>query len=351
MKITILSAAAAATIAVIAIAGCDSGGGGVNDNVNNFLRQFDAPEYVVTVSSDGTDGYGGGSYVAGATVGIYAGEPIAGRVFWHWRADEGNVVFADVNSAATTFIMPESRVKITAVFGERPKHAVEISSEGLGASGGGEYSTGVTVGIYAGEPTGGWVFWRWRVDEGDVEFADENGAATTFVMPDSRVKLTAVFGERPRHAVEISSDGLGASGGGSYAEGSTVSISAGTPQGGWRFMFWTTESAGVTFADANSETTTFVMPENDVALLAVFGERPKHRVNISSEGFGAFGGGSYAEGSTVSISAGTPQDGWVFGYWATNNAAVNFADGNSETTTFVMPESDVALQAVFFEKQ
>jgi uncharacterized protein (TIGR02145 family) len=72
------------------------------------------------------------------------------------------------------------------------------------------------------------------------------------------------------YAVTVSSAGTGASGSGSYPQGATVSISAGTPPYGQQFKNWTTESNGVAFANASSVATTFTMPANAVTVTVDF---------------------------------------------------------------------------------
>jgi len=57
--------------------------------------------------------------------------------------------------------------------------------------------------------------------------------------------------------------------------GATVAISATTPPSGQRFLNWTTTSAGVVFADANSVSTTFVMPNQAVTVTANFENIPQ----------------------------------------------------------------------------
>ena len=58
-------------------------------------------------------------------------------------------------------------------------------------------------------------------------------------------------------------------GGGTYASGATVTITATVPAG-MAFDRWTTTSAGVTFANATNATTTFRMPNNAVTVTATF---------------------------------------------------------------------------------
>jgi uncharacterized protein (TIGR02145 family) len=72
------------------------------------------------------------------------------------------------------------------------------------------------------------------------------------------------------YPVTVTSAGTGATGGGSYAAGAAVSISAGTAPAGKQFKNWTTASNGVTFANANGAATTFTMPANAVTVTANF---------------------------------------------------------------------------------
>ncbi|MCL2315598.1 MAG: putative Ig domain-containing protein, partial [Actinomycetia bacterium] len=62
--------------------------------------------------------------------------------------------------------------------------------------------------------------------------------------------------------------GSGASGSGSYTEGTMVSIDAGTPPAGMKFESWT--SGDVTFADSSSASTMFTMPVKNVIVVATW---------------------------------------------------------------------------------
>ena len=73
----------------------------------------------------------------------------------------------------------------------------------------------------------------------------------------------------PMFTVTVNSAGAGATGGGSYAQGTIVNINAGAAPEGKVFDKWTT-SGGGTFADANSASTTFTMPGNAVTVTAEF---------------------------------------------------------------------------------
>ncbi|MCL1793064.1 MAG: chitobiase/beta-hexosaminidase C-terminal domain-containing protein [Oscillospiraceae bacterium] len=106
-------------------------------------------------------------------------------------------------------------------------------------------------------------------------FAAESGKTVKAMaaksgMANSETAILAVGAAT--YTVKVSSAGTGAKGGGDYAQGAKVSIEAGTAPKDKKFKDWTTTSAGVTFADAKSEKTTFTMPKNDVTVTANFAD-------------------------------------------------------------------------------
>ena len=76
------------------------------------------------------------------------------------------------------------------------------------------------------------------------------------------------------HTVSVSANpaaGGSVTGGGTlYNAGTPVTITA-SPNTGYSFVNWTTTSANVTFANANSAATSFIMPNNAVTVTANFG--------------------------------------------------------------------------------
>ena len=88
------------------------------------------------------------------------------------------------------------------------------------------------------------------------------------------------------YMVTISSAYTGATGSGSYEQGDTVNINAGTAPTGQRFKNWTA-TGGVTFANASNASTSFTMPANAVTITAVFEDistDPEDPTNPSSKG-------------------------------------------------------------------
>lgn len=62
------------------------------------------------------------------------------------------------------------------------------------------------------------------------------------------------------------------------------------------------------------------------------------------------GGGEYAEGSTVTITADAPVSGKQFDKWVVNSGSVILADSTSSTTTFTMPAEAVSVTATYKDK-
>ncbi|GBU22772.1 hypothetical protein R80B4_02684 [Fibrobacteres bacterium R8-0-B4] len=149
-----------------------------------------------------------------------------------------------------------------------------------------------------------------------------------------------------KYTVEVNSeDGVSASGNGDYEPGTTVTISTGIVLDNMRFVKWTVQSGGVTLGSANSATTTFTMPGNDVTVTAVFG--PPYTVEIAEGGVDASGRGTYWEGDTVNIKAGMSPVGKKFKMWTTQSSGVTFFNAYNENTKFVMPGNNVTVTAVY----
>src|SRR5690554_2237536 len=118
-------------------------------------------------------------------------------------------------------------------------------------------------------------------------------------MPAKAVTVTATYKDAPvtTYAVTVNSG----TGGGSFAEGATVSITANEPATGKVFDKWTTTD-GVAFANENSANTTFTMPAKDVTVTATYKDAPvtTYAVTVNS---GTTTTPTAAEGAAVSITA------------------------------------------------
>ena len=102
-----------------------------------------------------------------------------------------------------------------------------------------------------------------NIDGEKIKLSDDYSYVTITTKKFSTYSMMNVPGT---YNVTIKNGAVGASGSGSYAQGTTVNINAGTKIG-YIFNGWTS-SAGIKFANASSATTTFTMPVNDVTVTA-----------------------------------------------------------------------------------
>ena len=119
------------------------------------------------------------------------------------------------------------------------------------------------------------------------------------------------------YTVTLNDGGSGASGAASYANGTSVSINAGT-KSGYTFKNWT--SGDVTFANANSASTTFTMPAKAVTVTANWTQ------NSSGGSTGGGGGGGGSSSTTTPTKPSAPVEG------SSNAPATVDKNGNASTT-------------------
>lgn len=196
--------------------------------------------------------------VSGYSVSVKAGEAPAGEAFSGWTSTPATS-FANSKASVTSFTMPDSDITVTALFSLKKPYIIE---NGITPSG--TAAIGSDVNIDAAPTKGGQPFYRWEVLEGNgVEIVNPNAVSTSFTMIDGPVKISAIYAT----AYKINMCG-------GYAvleafPGETVTIKA-AHRPGQTFSKWTTLTSGVTIANENSETTTFVMPAKDVTIDADF---------------------------------------------------------------------------------
>ena len=120
----------------------------------------------------------------------------------------------------------------------------------------------------------GWRFTgQWLRKDGDgTALTDANLLAetindnVTYIAQMEKVQLS-------EYAVAVNDSYADATGAGSYAEGTVVTIDAGQ-RPGYRFTGWQSDDPELTLADAARSTTTFTMPGHDVALTATWQKKP-----------------------------------------------------------------------------
>ncbi|MDR2579093.1 MAG: hypothetical protein LBC70_09870 [Chitinispirillales bacterium] len=93
------------------------------------------------------------------------------------------------------FTMPRGDITVTAhwIDDGAEEYAVVVVSAGAGAGGGGPYYEDDVVSINAGKAPLGQIFNNWTAVPNIIDFDNDTDSATTFVMPDRPVTVTASF--------------------------------------------------------------------------------------------------------------------------------------------------------------
>jgi len=133
-------------------------------------------------------------------------------------------------------------------------------------------------------------------------------------------------------------------GGGHYAEGETVNITANTAPAGQEFDKWTT-SDSITFINANAASTSFIMIDKAVTVTATYKDLPadSFAITVQNDGNGTANANvtSAEAGTEITLSA-SPDSGYVFKEWEVVSGGVTVS-GNK----FTMPANDVTVKAHF----
>ena len=256
-----------------------------------------------------------------------------------------------------TFTMPDKSVSVTAVLADREETTIDLTGTAAAALPAGMAEALCETDYYL---NGG---------------LDLNGDGTVDVLLDT-TNNTAQRGEgagslTSNVAVSIENPGLpyryksvtfkvistatytvtvnNGSGGGEYAAGASVTITANDPETGKVFKKWT-GTDGLTFTSGSSTTATatFTMPAQAVTVTATYEDIPAttYAVTVNS----GTGSGDYAEGASVTITANAPETGKQFKEW-TGADGLTFTSGSktSSTATFTMPARAVTVTATYEE--
>ena len=294
------------------------------------------------------------SYAAGTPIPVVA-IPAGGYQFVNWTASAGS--FANASSTTTTFTMPAQNVTITANFVVAVPYTMTMAVTGSGSTspalGPHTYTAGTPVPVVA-TPAVGYSFVSWTAPAGS--FTNASASTTTFTMPAQNVTVTANFVEGPpfppgQYTLTMAVAGSGSTspliGQHAYTAGTLVPIAA-TPAGGYSFVNWTAPAGS--FSNANSASTTFTMPAQDVTVAAHFQVIPpvQYTLTMAVTGSGStspvVGPHTYAGGTPIPIAA-TPAGGYSFVNWTA--PAGSFTNAGLASTTFTMPAQNVTVTAHF----
>ena len=171
-----------------------------------------------------------------------------------------------------------------------------------------------------------------------------------FTMPDSNVEVKAIFEEDEppaptEHTVRFNANG----GGGTMADVTGVSGSYTLPACGFtepegkQFKGWSTSADGSVISGTTYEVS------SDTTFYAIW-ESKEYSI-IVTDGKATIGAGSEiskaAQGTTITLTANAAPDGKVFDKWVVENGSATLEGANSETTTFIMPDSEVSVKATY----
>ena len=210
----------------------------------------------------------------------------------------------------------------------------------VGGTGGGKYAVGASVTVKVTVPTGK-TFASWTFRGVVLNTAQITQQEITFTMPENDVVLTALFNDI-NYDITVT-DGTASAPTAKYQE--EVTVTANAPGDDEYFDKW--EVTGITLSDEDlaKSTLTFQMPAGDVTFKATYLTIEKFDIVVVD---GTKDKEVAKAGEIVTITAGT-KEGKVFDKWTCETAGVTieFANATSSTTTFVMPASNIKIQAHF----
>ena len=263
-----------------------------------------------------------------------------GKQFKAWQIDGTEY---PVNAPVTV----TADITVKALWEDAPpapaEYTVTVTTEGNGTAS--ASSTSATAGTeitLTATPDTGYHFKEWQVMRGNVTIKDDK-----FTMPDSDVEIKAIFeeGAPAEYTVRFNANG----GGGTMADVTGVSGSYTLPSCGFtepegkQFKGWSTSSDGSVISGTTYEVS------SDTTFYAIW--ESKENSIIVTDGKATIGAGSEiskaAQGTTITLTANAAPDGKVFDKWVVESGNTTLEDANSETTTFIMPDSEVSVKATY----
>ena len=199
-------------------------------------------------------------------------------------------------------------------------------------------TNGQVVAIAANPPLALKKFDRWTGDTNNV--SDIFATNTTIQIQGSNATVTATYVDAP-FTLTIDKG----SGGGPYASGSVVTITADPAPAGSIFNYWRIDSGllaerlGANFV-ATATPTKIIMPPSDLILTAIYTNVTTFALTV----VGGTGSDNYTNGQTVVIAADPPSADSTF-RWTGDTQTV--ANVSAWTTTLTMPTNNVKVTATY----
>lgn len=303
---------------------------------------YDAsPSITVTVPESGVASYsltvnngtGGGVFTEGASVTITANEPATGKKFSGWTIE--GISGLDTTKTSLTFNMPANAVTATANY-EDIEYTINVNG---GTADKTKAKYGETVTITTTVPTGK-RFVEWTSESG-ITFADKMNATTTFTMPAGDVTVVATF-EDEMYRVDVT-NGTTTHNIATYQ--TEVTVKANEPDTDMYFDKWEVTGLDTTGMDLTKTEIKFNMPAGNVTFKATYLSVTKYEIYVVD---GTKDKEVAKAGETITITANPAPAGKVFDKWTCETGVtIEFASATSSPTTFVMPASNIKIQAHF----
>ena len=267
----------------------------------------------------------------------------------------GNPAAVAVGDDTYTFTQPEGDVTITAAFEMRNEHTVTFDAGG--GSEPEELPEEVTTAMPAKKILHGSEYslpeCEFIAPEGkqfkawEIDGAEYPVNAPVTVTADITVK--ALWEDAPPAPAEYTVRFNANGGGGTMADVTGISGSYTLPACGFtepegkQFKGWSTSADGSVISGTTYEVS------SDTTFYAIW-ESKEYSI-IVTDGKATIGAGSEiskaAQGTTITLTANAAPDGKVFDKWVVESGNTTLEDANSETTTFIMPDSEVSVKATY----
>lgn len=306
----------------------------------HYTAKFTADTYeLVLVNDNETLGSisGDGSYLYGSSVTITA-TPNLGASFIGWYDEKNDLISTD---ESYTFTMPYEDIVYTSKFG-LASYLVSllVNDNNMGTViGDGQYTFGQEVNLVA-TPNEHYSFFGWYDDETLLS----KETTYSFNMPAQSLNYTAKFVKNYNLVVYSDDDSMGGvTAPSECGAGFEVTVTA-NANIGYALDYW----ADGNYDELSNEITyTFIMPENDVELIACFTTGYTFTINSNDPTKGTVSGeGQYKAGRSVTAAI-SNITGIFKGWYDGGNNLIS----TDESYTFTMPANDFTLNAIFMTEQ
>ena len=322
---------------------------------NVVVNAYNAPVlYSVTVNKGTANPV---AAIAGTVVTITANAPEEGYEFDKWISSD--VTLADANSTTTTFVMSEKNVTVTATYNP----TAPALTGTVTITGNLKYNETLTASV-TDTNNSGTLSYQWRRNGDDIASANsstykvsENDIGYTLsVKVSSSIETGFIVGTAS--GVISKADGPSAPTGITATACTTEDNNDGVIKGVTTKMEYKLSTLSGWADGTGSDITNLVPGTYNVRIKETSTHNAGQIANVVVNAYnapvlysvtvnkGTANPVAAIAGTVVTITADAPEDGYVFDKWVSTSGVV-FADANSTTTTFVMPEKNVTVTATY----